>query len=480
MIGKPKLTVLSEEGIQRIHDMSMQILGTVGVRVPHPEMRRLFGEAGAQVDDAAEIVKIPERIVMRCLETVGKTFTLYGRDRAKQARFGFGERNYVSTAGQALWVDDTCTQRRYATLDDVVTGARLGDGLPLLNLVGAMADPHELPVQSRCVVVAATAIKNSTKPLQLWFYDRASARFLMELFVAVAGSEEEAARYPITFPFLEPISPLRFAREGIDLIFETAHFSMPVPVGPMAQVGASAPGTLAGTMAQENAEILAGLCVVQLIQPGLAAFYSGIPHAFDMRTTQLIFSGPEQALMSIAMTQMGNHYGLPVGLNVGTVDSKFPDAQAGMEAGINLACGFMAGADLSGALGICGVDQGASPVILVMQHEAMAYVERIMRGFELSDETFALDVIRSVGPGGTFLAEPHTVRHFRQELWFPQLLDREYWSNWMEQGATKMHDRCVAMKDKILREHTPEPLDDDTAREMDKIVDAARRHLVGE
>jgi len=139
----------------------------------------------------------------------------------------------------------------------------------------------------------------------------------------------------------------------------------------------------------------------------------------------------------------------------------------------------MAGADLSGALGICGVDQGASPVILVMQHEAMAYVERIMRGFELSDETFALDVIRSVGPGGTFLAEPHTVQHFRQELWFPQLLDREYWSNWVEQGAAKMHDRCIAMKDKILREHTPEPLDEDTAREVDKIVDAARRHLAG-
>jgi trimethylamine--corrinoid protein Co-methyltransferase len=246
----------------------------------------------------------------------------------------------------------------------------------------------------------------------------------------------------------------------------------------MAQIGATAPGTLVGTLAQENAEILAGICVAQLIKPGLATFYSGIPHAFDMRTTQLVFSGPEQALMSVAMTQMGKHYGLPVGLNVGVTDSKFPDAQAGMEMGINLACGFMAGADVSGALGICGVDQGASLPMLVLQNEAIGYVERIMRGIEISDEAFGLDVIRSVGHDGTFLAELHTVQHFRKELWFPQLLDREYWSNWVEKGASKMHERCIELKDKILREHTPEPLDDDTVKELDKIVGAARRHLL--
>lgn len=94
-------------------------------------------------------------------------------------------------------------------------------------------------------------------------------------------------------------------------------------------------------------------------------------------------------------------------------------------------------------------------------------------------ETLGLDTIRSVGSGGNFLAQMHTVKHFRKELWFPQLLDQEYWSNWVGNGATTMHDRCIAAKDRILEEHTPEPLDEATITELDEIVDAARRHLTG-
>ena len=95
----------------------------------------------------------------------------------------------------------------------------------------------------------------------------------------------------------------------------------------------------------------------------------------------------------------------------------------------------------------------------------------------MSDETLGLEVIRSVGPGGNYLAESHTLDHFRNELWFPRLLDREFWTNWVERGAGTMHDRCVAEKDRILREHAPVPIDEDTARELDRIVDAAARHL---
>jgi trimethylamine--corrinoid protein Co-methyltransferase len=386
---------------------------------------RLFEAAGASVDNDSGIVKVPERIVSESIDRAGKTFTLYGRDRSNQARYGVGERNYNSVGGEALWVDDTCKERRYASLEDVATATRLADALPHINLVGSMADPHEIPVSYRCVAVAAAQLKNTTKPIHFWFHDRASARFVLEAMAAVRSSEDEAARLPLAYPFLEPISPLKFPFEGLDLLFETSRLSLPVPIGPMAQVGATGPGSLAGTLAQENAEILAGVVITQLINPGNAVCYGGIPHAFDMRTTQLIFAGPEQALMAVAMTQMGKHYGLPVYINVGLTDSKVPDAQAGMEAGMTLLSGALAGADIFGHLGICGVDQGTSLSMLVMQHEIVAYIERLLRGFEVTDETLGLDVIRSVGQDGSFLGEMHTVEHFLEELWFPSLLDRE-------------------------------------------------------
>jgi len=473
-----KVSVLNEAQIGMLHRTSMEILETVGVQVPHEEMLKMFKEAGAKVDAAAQTVKIPEKLLVKCLGTAGKKFAIYGRDRSKRAAFGEGKRNYNSTAGEALWIDEKTGERRYTTMDDVRTAARLGDGLERITVVGAMADPKDIPTEYRCVEVAAEMLKNTTKPLTFWFHDRASAKFIVELFTAAAGSAEDAAARPFGYPFFEPISPLRFPKNGIDLLFETCQVPLPVPIGPMAQIGLTAPGTLAGTLAQENAEILAGMCITQLIRPGTPVCYGGIPHAYDMRTTQMIFSGPEQALMAVAMTQMGKHYGLPVYINVGLTDSKTADAQAGLEAGVTLSCGAMAGADIFGHLGICGVDLGTSTTILVMQHEVVGYVERLMRDFEVSDETLGLDVIKSVGIGGNFIAEEHTAEHFKSELFFPKLLDRAFWEDWVAGGKKDMLARSVAMRDDIMRNHKPVPMDDATLKRVDAVVASAKKHLI--
>ena len=474
-----RINLLSDEQIGRLHQASLRILATIGVHVPHEEMLRMLAAAGADVCRETQIVKLPEKLVLESLEQAGKRFVIYGRDRTQRAQFGFGRRNYNSIAGEALWLDDNL-ERRYATLDDVRTASRLADALPRINIVGAMSDPHELPPAYRCVFVAAEQLKNTTKPITFWFHDRASARFLMELFAIVSGGEEEASRYPLAYPFLEPISPLRFPQKGIDLLFETCRFNLPVPIGPMAQTGATAPATLAGTMAQENAEILAGICLIQQIRPGTPVCYGGIPHVFDMRTTQLVFAGPEQALLAVGMTQLGKSYGLPVYINVGLTDSKIPDAQAGLEAGVTLACGAMAGADIFGHLGICGVDQASSLTMLVMQHEIIGYVESLLRDVEISDEKLGLQTIQQAIEAGSFLAEEHTLRHFRSELWFPQLLDRRFFQSWADDGKQDMAARCRTMKDRLLREHEPTPMSDDTLRAVDQLLADAKRHLAAE
>ncbi len=472
-----KLTVLADDQVERLHEASLHILDRVGVQVPHPDVRRRFAEAGASVDEQGERVRIPEGLVEGSLSKAGKSFTIYGRDRSKRAVFGEGQRNYNSISGEALWIDDETGERRYATAKDAGTAARLADALPDLTIAGAMSDPHELSPEYGAAACMVEMLKNTTKPLGLWFHNRTVSRFMVEIMIAVAGSEEEARRYPLAYPFLEPISPLRFPFEGVDALYATAQLNLPVPIGPMAQTGMSAPGTLVGTLAQENAEILAGVCITQLISPGVAVCYGGIPHAFDMRTTQMIFAGPEQALMAVAMTQMGKRYGLPVYINVGLTDSKVPDAQAGMEAGITLICGALAGADIFGHLGICGMDQASSLDMLVMQHELIGYVERVMRGVRFEDDLLGLDVIEEVGPGGTFMDQEHTALNFRQELWFPRLLDREFYDAWKQGGETTMGKRCRAEKERLLKEHQPEPLPEDVAKAVDDVLAGARREL---
>ncbi len=471
--------VLSESQIERLHAASIRILETVGIVVPHADMCRRFQAAGATVDHERSLVRIPEALVMRSLATAGKTFRICGRDPARQAAFGCGLRNYNSIAGEAHWVEEPGGPRRPTTLADVATAARFADGLSQINVVGAMADPQELPPAYRCVEVAATLLANTTKPVHFWYHDRASARFLNELLIAVRGDERRASEAPLWYPFLEPISPLRFPFNGIDLLYETARLNLPVPIGPMAQMGLSAPCSLAGTMAQENAEILAGICITQLIREGLPVCYGGICHAFDMRTTQLIFAGPEQAIFGVAMTQMGKHYGLPVYINVGLTDAKRPDAQAGFEAGITLALGAAAGADIFGHMGISGVDQATSLDMLVLQNEIIGYVESTLREVELSDAALGLDVLGEVGPGGSFIDREHTAERFRKELWFPRLADREFYQAWKDAGASSMETRCCREKEQILCAHKPEPLPDDLSRAIAGIVQAARRDLTG-
>jgi trimethylamine--corrinoid protein Co-methyltransferase len=469
--------VLSDDQVGRIHEWSLAILDRVGVHVPHKAVLDRFADAGARVDRRAGRVRIPPDLVIRCLGQAGKTFTLYGRDPARTAPFGQGKRNYNSVAGEAFWVDRPGGSRRRAILADVDAAARFADALPALTVVGAMADPYDVPVACRAVEVVAKMLRLTTKPVHFWYHDRESARYISEIMIAVRGDERAAARHPLWYPFLEPISPLRFPFNGVDVLFETARLNLPVPIGPMAQMGLSAPCTIAGTLAQENAEVLAGVCITQLIRPGTAVCYGGICHAFDMRTTQLIFAGPEQAIFSVAMTQMGKHYGLPVYVNAGLTDAKRPDAQAGLEAGVTLMLGAAAGADIFGHMGISGVDQASSLDMLAMQEEVIGYVESVLRQVDFSDEALGLDEIAAAGPGGTFIDREHTARHFRRELWMPRILDRRFYDAWQRGGAEAAEERCRRRKEEVLATHRPEPMADDLARAIDKIVRSARRHL---
>jgi len=320
-------------------------------------------------------------------------------------------------------------------------------------------------------------LRHTTKPVTFWYHDRASARYINEMMIALRGDEAGAAQFPVCYPFLEPISPLRFPFNGVDLLFETARLNLPVPVGPMAQMGLSAPCTIAATLAQENAEILAGICITQLIRPGMPVCYGGIPHAFDMGTTQLIFAGPEQAIMGVAMTEMGKHYGLPVYINVGLTDSKRVDAQAGLETGLTLMLGAAAGADIFGHMGISGVDQASSLDMLVFQDEVIGFVESVLREVDFSDGAFAVEESIEVGPGGSFVDRDHTAMNFRRQLWFPRLLDRDFYQAWLDGGALSTEDRCRARKQGLLATHLPEPPSDDLCRALDEILAAAAREL---
>ncbi len=473
-----QVNFLSEREIQDIHDASIAILQDTGVMVHHQEILQLLGEAGAKVDQDHRIARLPEKLVMECIAQAGKKFVLYGRDKIQPVRFGYKDLILMSSPGQFGWVDAKTGQRRPATIQDARDAIRLGDAMDNINIVGVMAQPDEISEKYRDVFLTGELVKGTVKPTRCWVRNGATARYILEIYRTIAGGGAALRANPMVEAFLEPISPLQLPRDGLDIVKEFAQAGQPVSIGPMAMTSATAPATLAGTISQENAEILAGIVVTQLLAPGTAVTYGGIPHIMDPRTSICSFGSPEQGLMALAMVQIAHFYGFPVYINVGLTDAKVPDAQAGIEKASTILLGVLAGADTFGHCGICGTDHAGSLLWLAFDNELMNYIKRIARGFEVNAETLATDIVKSVGPAGNFLAEAHTVEHFRQELWLSnQLWTRQSFDGWRSQGSSSFADRLAEHVNSILTTHTPPPLDETLSQEIDHIVKYAKHEL---
>jgi len=477
-MAKIGVNALAKDEIRHIHDASVAILRDTGIMVHHDDVLRRLGNAGAKIDKTNKIARIGEKLITESLETAGKQYILYGRDGTKTARFGYGDFVLMSSPGQYRWLDANSTKRRPAAIQDARDAIQLGDALDNLTIVGSMASPQEIPESYREVVLTAELVKGTTKPTRTWIYNRRTAKYILEIYSTIAGGADALADRPMIETFMEPISPLQLPKDGLDIVIEFVKAGQPVSIGPMAQSCATAPGTLAGTLAQENAEILAGIVVTQILRPGTCITYGGIPHIMDPRTGICSFGSPEQSLMAVAMVQMAQLYGLPVYVNVNLTDSKLPDAQAGIEKASSMLLAALAGADTFGHAGICGTDHAASLEWLRLDCEIADYVKRILRGFEINPGTLATGLINSVGPKGNFRAEQHTAEHFRKELWLPNSTwTRDTFDAWQNTGEKSMADRIQSEVNHILTTHQPEPIDEALAKELDRIVASAKREL---
>jgi trimethylamine--corrinoid protein Co-methyltransferase len=474
-----QLSLLSSQEIQAIHKTSIQILNEVGVTIPHSTVLEQVASRGARVDFIKKRAQFDERLVQWALGSAGKRFCFHGREKSNLARFGAGEVNLISSPGQYAWFDDVTGQRRDPVLQDAKAAARVGNALSNVTIVGAMSVPTDVPPPVRDVVLTAEMVKETTKPTRCWPVSRASSRYVLEIYAALAGGKEALRNAPMVDTFLEPISPLQLPYTGLDILLEYLEYGQPISIGPMAMVAGTGPGTLAGTLAQENAEILAGLVVVQALAESTPVIYGGIPHIMDPRTSICSFGSPEQGLMAIAMAEIGKSYGLPVYINVNLTDAKTLDAQAGMEKMSGLLLGMLAGADLLGHGGIVGTDHGGSLPWLVLDDEAYQYARRIQRGLQVGPDYLAGEVVAEVGPGGNFLTHKHTLQHYRQELWVPgKVWSRDSYEGWVSTGSQDITSRAQARVDTILRQHQAEPLDPQLSKEIDRIVATAHRELV--
>jgi trimethylamine--corrinoid protein Co-methyltransferase len=252
---------------------------------------------------------------------------------------------------------------------------------------------------------------------------------------------------------------------------------LPTVFTPGLLTGASGPVTIAGGLVQGNAEMLAGFVLAQLIREGTPLIYGGGVLPIDMRTTLMSYASPEFMMGACALKDMARHYRLPMFHFAGCSDAKTFDQQASLEGALWVMLAALNGGNLVHDMGYIDNGLTTSYQQLVVMDEVVGLVARFMEGIEVTEETMALEVIDQVGPGGQYLAEEHTLRHFRRN-WFPTLLDRSNYSAWCENGKQSLGERAAARARQLLETHKPTPLPSKVSgRLADLVARAGQRSL---
>jgi trimethylamine--corrinoid protein Co-methyltransferase len=274
---------------------------------------------------------------------------------------------------------------------------------------------------------------------------------------AVAGGYEALRDHQHILLYSEPSSPLQQSETAVDKLLLMAEYELPVVHSPGPLMGGTAPITLAGGLVMSLAEILSGLVVHQMTNPGAPFVFGAGLHHMDMKSTQICYGGPEFQLTKAAIAQLGRWYGLPTWGYAGCSDAKVMDEQAAVEAMLSVLMAKLTGANLVHDVGYMESGLTTSFEMIVLTDELVAMADSLIGGIEVSDDTLMLDELHEVGPGGHFLDTDATMNRF-QDFWYPGLLSRDIRETWLERGGTTLGERLSERSMTIINEHQPEPL----------------------
>ncbi len=472
--------VLSESDVERLEQAILRTLADLGVRFPLERALDALERGGCRVDRAAQVARLPEDVVRAALQTAPKAPLLAARDTRCDVVLD-GSACHLSNDGCGVRVSDPETgDLRPSTIRDVADSARFVDAVPRLSFYwGPIVTAEDVPLATRPLHEAEAVFANTSKHFQaVDVVGEDMTRRVVEMARAVAGGDRELRRRPLMSLIVCPIDPL--SNEGVSLEAALVCAEAGVPVGflSLTLAGASAPATMAGNLVVNLAAVLAGAVLLQLAYPGAPVFLAGAPSVMDLKTGGYTGGSPEDYSLAAAATQLAHHFGFA--MNMGTMASgaKVPGWQAAVDDALSTLASVGAGAEMMSGCGLLDGSKTLSYAHLLMEAEVFGIVQKVAGGIEVSDETLALDVIRKVGPNGTYLGEKHTRAHM-DETWRPGVWDRTPYEAWLAAGKRGALEKAEEKARDILRTHAPEPLPADVGAELRRLVDSADTRLAG-
>ncbi len=437
-----RMQTLSRQELDTIHQASMAILSRSGIVFNDAECVEIFKKNGVKVE--GKTVHPTEEQVMKALAQAPEAFTVKALNPDKNVRLGGPDYALLPGYG-APFITEPGGAQRPGLFSDYEKFVKLVATSKAINMNGfLMIDPSDCDVRSAHLDMFLSGLLGCDKPLMGTPLSRQAARDCVELLAVAHGGRDKLMDAPATVSLCNSLSPLQFSEEMASSIVELARGGQAVCVAALIMTGSSGPITIPGVLALQNAEILAGLTLAQLVRPGAPVIYGSTSSAMDMKSGSLTIGAPELSMFTSFTAQMAQYYMLPSRSGGGLCDAMLTDAQAGAESAFALFNAVNSGINfILHAAGILGGYISVSLEKFILDEELGAMIGRMVRPTEISAATLDVDSIVKVGPGGHYLTEPKTFKLCRKEIYQTGLMNRGNFDHWKAEGRKNLEQAAA-------------------------------------
>jgi len=434
-----RMQELTTAQMTQIHQASMAILKTTGVVINEEQALSIFKQHGYKVE--GKTVFPTEEQIRKALSTVPSQFTIKARNSAKDVTIGEDSFAFLPGYGAPFVMTSEGTQRE-ATMADYDAFCKLIQTSKYLDMNGwMMVEPSDIPAETAHMDMMLSNMLFCDKPFMGSPASRQGAIDGIEMAGILFGGKDKIIDQPVSISLINSLSPLQFSEEMLASLIELARHGQAMIVASLIMAGASGPVTLAGVLAMQNAEILTGIALSQLVREGVPVVYGSTSSAMDMKTGALTIGAPELSKNINYTAQMARFYNMPSRSGGGLTDALYPDAQAGAESALALYTAARNGVNvILHACGILGSYISMSFQKFIIDEEVCGMVRQMLKPIDITEETIDTEMICKVGPGGQYLTHPKTFKLCRTEFYLPNLMARSNYDSWSSGGKKKIHE----------------------------------------
>jgi trimethylamine--corrinoid protein Co-methyltransferase len=471
------MPALTPSDTMQIHDASVEILGRVGVAFSHEEAVDIFKTRGFKVE--GKTVFFTENSIREALASTPSDFNLSARNPKKSVRVGAN--SFVTApAYGAPYVITTAGERRKGTLQDYESFCKLVHTSGQIDVNGyLMVEPCDRPSKAAYLDMLLSNILLCDKPFMCSTASQQAVEDSLEMAAIVFGGRQKIQDSPVVIGLINSQSPLQFNQKMAGSLVALARCGQPSIVTSVVMAGLSGPVNLAGAVALQNAEILAGLTLAQLVRAGTPVVYGSGSAPIDMKTAALAIGAPELSVIISATAQMARFYNLPSRCGGGLTDAHIPDAQSALESGFSLLSAARSGVNfILHACGILSSYMCISFAKFMLDEEALAMIKRMMAPVEVSENTLSLGSIEAVGIGGQFLTQPKTLKLCWDEFFIPEMMKRKNYPKWQNGGSRRIDEIAVEAVQRRLSEYRKPDLDSAVVSRLSEFVAKRKQEVM--